>query len=179
MRTTNVYTYHELPDSIKPKVREQIREVLRDIAEIDHEVSYWTEQLENLGFYEVDISYSVYHGQGDGASFSGFISEKDVCKILDIQPTNRDGCVKLYRTEHRYSHENTVSMLGVDEPSDIFLDKHYEAFDEWRVAKCREIHASLEAAWKAEYDDEAIDAFIDSNEPEYVLTHDGRALPFN
>jgi hypothetical protein len=119
-KTITVYTIEEL----SPKAKEKALEKMREIFETDYEFIELdaSEYLKNLGYGDVDISFSGFYSQGDGASFV----TKDGVDILQWfahQPVNVKASFPLtvkflesqginanvYRIDNHYSHENTIS----------------------------------------------------------------------
>ena len=119
-KTYNVYNYGELSGKAKEKAIEWAQECLReDNFSYDDVKSEWAEKLESFGFTDIDIAYSGFWSQGDGASFTGkcevvkFIKatkqSKYYAKLLyQAKKGNLDMSGESYRFTHHYSHENTV-----------------------------------------------------------------------
>lgn len=106
---------------------------------VDHDwwdavYSLWEEKLELLGYHDIQINFSGFYSQGDGASFTGRIHSRKAAQFME----QHDLAVKyphvyalagqhyvslrLQRNSHHYYHENTVSADGemdtVYEPDD-------------------------------------------------------------
>jgi hypothetical protein len=115
-------------ETSRPEITDEIINKYRHI-EVDNNDWYeylideWKEKLEDLGYMEPEISFSGFWSQGDGASFT--------CRWIDLAKwikahglynefrkayvaiTNGDKVeveAKVYRTEHRYFHHNSVSV---------------------------------------------------------------------
>ena len=160
----NAYTFDDLSEEYKVAERESIRYSLIDVTNLSFEIEQLTNELRGLGFYEVEISYSLTYSQGDGASFTAKISEENACKILELPTTgNDDGVIILKRLPSGYVHENTVDCDG--EAPDSVL----EALETWRYKKCKDMYQSLVGAYEEYTSDDAIQDWIDSNEPEYII----------
>lgn len=179
MRTTNVYKFSELEEDQQKKMRDKIRTMLLETADVSDTADFYKEELESLGFYNVEVSYSLGASQGDGASFTGSISEADAAKLvgLDAGPEAEDNILEIRRVCTFYSHENTVSVDWHDYAED-YNEGILEPFREWVKDKCKAMHRGLESALEDCYNDEAIDSWIECAEPEYVVDVEGNAIPF-
>lgn len=130
----NIYKFNELDDFSKDKVREHFRKWFPPEDWHDFLLSSWKERLEKIGFNDVDIKYTGFFSQGDGASFTGKLdvtifldktnsTETGISNIIGqrliklINNNKLDICVEVWRIASLYSHENTV---GVHLNSSIF-----------------------------------------------------------
>lgn len=94
----------------------------------------WVEKLEQVGYDDIEINFSGFWSQGDGASFTGRVYEGDVQKFMDAHNLatkyphiynlagNNYIRLRLSRISHHYYHSNTVEADGemeeVYEPDD-------------------------------------------------------------
>jgi hypothetical protein len=175
--TRDILTFAELNDKQKAKVIDNLRDINVDHDWHDSVFEDTTTILTMLGFTNVDIRFSGFAHQGDGASFTGTFSvpktkkeaKERLSKVKEYAPK-----VKLYdfvdmrfnkeekeaetllvgRLDSRYSHANTVSSDNGD------LTHFVRDFSNY-------IYKSL---WD-EYDyltsDEAIKETIEANEYEF------------
>jgi hypothetical protein len=74
-----------------------------------------TEKLESEGFDDIEIQFTGFNSQGDGASFTGKISDKAIfvnetlgMKVKDIILDNMS--ISVIRTDTRHVHENSVRL---------------------------------------------------------------------
>lgn len=147
---------------------------------------------EDFGMKDVDISFSGFYNQGDGASFIGRVD--DIPKFIraigiedEILPKVMKEIEDVYemrvvRTNSRYVHENTVafeiedlddtvvvlmSPFGVGDIT-IDLDETLEGIElkkkasKWLYEKCKEIYRTLGKAYEEEFSDEAAEEWADS-----------------
>ena len=128
-----VYTIDELKDQF-PEVYKKVIEKQWDINVMhgwyDFIEADYIEQLEKIGFYDIEIQFSGFWSQGDGACFSGnwYKDRVDLSKVnpeelysdniknlysslVDFTNSYFDGsfCIT---TSGRYCHENTMSIDG-------------------------------------------------------------------
>lgn len=120
----------ETPEVTIPK------EVLEEYRDINVDYDWWdctyecfTEMMRDTYSVEVeDIRFSGFWSQGDGASFTGYVS--DLQKFLSFFPSDypmihmlwEDGGevhLRLTRESSRYCHENTVYL---DISTDMFME---------------------------------------------------------
>ena len=161
-----VYTIDELKEQfpeVYKKAIEKNQDINTDFEWYDFIEADYIEQLEKIGFYDIEIQFSGFWSQGDGACFSGnwYKDRVDLSKV-DIEEIYSDSIKNLYgtlveitnscsdgsfciTTSGRYCHENTMSIDGefYDESGEfIYMD------DDRILSECkciaREIYRSLE-----------------------------------
>lgn len=86
------------------------------------EVEHWTAKLELEGYEDVEIQFTGFCSQGDGASFTGNLRNAGLRKFMELHglvESNRavyaiaehiDVWIGLQRTSSRYAHEYTVDV---------------------------------------------------------------------
>jgi hypothetical protein len=192
MRTYKIY---ELPKEAKKAALEEIKNrdsfQDRDI-DLDWVIENETEDLETLGLENVEIAFTGFWSQGDGASFTARVNDipnfiKTVGITDDILPKALKGLEEIYemrivRTDSRYSHENTVrfEIEEMDDTElilmspfglgDITMDLNElleeigleDKASEWVKTKSREIYRKLEKAYNEEFSDETAEEWADS-----------------
>lgn len=132
-----------LGELMKEKKKKYVEDLVEKLVEYEtfdewHEptLSYITDMLEKAGFNGIDISYSGFWSQGDGASFTGnyLHDDNNIYELLKEFPQPPDSLTdllgyltglnakvteaqtdetlnfSLYRSSYHYSHENTVSV---------------------------------------------------------------------
>ena len=192
MRT---YTISELSPEAKKTAIEGIRNdrgfTERDI-DLDWVIENETEDLEALDLENVEISFSGFWSQGDGASFTARVNDipafiKTIGVTDEILPKVLEAFEEVYemrivRTDSRYFHENTV-RFEIEEMDDtelvimsgfgigditVDLNETLEEIglekkaSEWVKAKCKEIYRKLEKAYNEEFSEEAAEEWVDS-----------------
>jgi len=184
------YKIHELPKESKKTAIEEVKN--RDSfynrgIDLDWLIEAEQDELEaEFGLANVEISFSGFSSQGDGASFVGQV--EDIPKFIraigiddDILDKAMNALVDVYdmyivRTDSRYFHENTVrfdieetddtelilmSPFGIGDITidlnDLLGDIGLEAkASQWVRAKSKEIYRELEKAYEEEFSDEAV-----------------------
>jgi hypothetical protein len=188
------YKIHELPKESKKTAIEEIKNrdsfYDRDI-DLDWVIENETEDLEALGLENVEISFTGFWSQGDGASFTARVNDipnfiKTVGITDDILPKALAAFEEVYemrivRLSSRYFHENTVSFeieemddtelilmspFGVGDITidlnDLLGDIGLEAkASAWVKSKSKEIYRKLEKACEDEFSDEAVIEWAD------------------
>jgi hypothetical protein len=195
------YQIHELPKESKKAAIEGFKNqdsfYNRDI-DLDWLVEAEQDELEaEFGLANVEISFSGFSSQGDGASFTARVNDipnfiKTVGITDDIPPKALKGFEEVYemrivRTSSRYFHENTVSFeieemddtelilmsgFGIGDITidlnDLLGDIGLEAkASAWVKAKSKEIYRELEKAYDWEFSDEAVVEWAASMEIEF------------
>ena len=197
MRT---YKIHELPKEAKKAALEEIKNrdsfQTRDI-DLDWVIENETEDLEALGLENVEISFTGFWSQGDGASFTARVNDipnfiKTIGITDEILPKVLAAFEEVYemrivRTDSRYSHENTVrfeieeiddtelilmSPFGIGDIT-VDLDETLEEIElvkkasEWVKSKCKEIYRKLEKAYSEEFSEDAAEEWADQWEIQF------------
>ena len=192
MRT---YTISELSPEAKKTAIEGIRNdrgfTERDI-DLDWVIENETEDLEALGLDNVEIAFTGFWSQGDGASFTARVNDipnfiKSIGVTDEILPKVLAAFEEVYemrivRTDSRHFHENTV-RFEIEEMDDteliimsgfgigditVDLNETLEEIElvkkasEWVKAKCKEIYRKLEKAYDEEFSEETIEEWADN-----------------
>ncbi len=86
--STTVYDYAELKGQAKETARQWLQEAITDRGWWEFVYDTWKDALEQIGFTNVDLSFSGFRSQGDGASFTGDIDLEKLADFLasDIEP---------------------------------------------------------------------------------------------
>ena len=180
MRTIEiaVYRFNELKRDAQDEAIAEERHDL--IVDLDYVLDDWKEKLKNLGYGKVDIWYSGFGNQGDGASFTSEPPEGNIVEAKGIREIVEAVCIgagssgwtDLYiaikRGDSRYCHENTIS-IEAESPtiSSCYLIGIEERAEEVVRGLCREIYQDLETAYNAATSDEAIIELIAAEEYEF------------
>ena len=192
MRT---YEIHELSKASKKAAIEEIKRMdsfAEQDVDLDWVIENETEDLQALGLDNVEIAFTGFWSQGDGASFIGRVD--DIPKFIktigitdEILPKALEAFEDVYemeiiRIDSRYVHENTVrfDISEIDDPeilimtgfglgdvtlnlNDILEEIGFEAkASKWVKDKCKEIYRKLEKAYEGEFSDEAAEQWADS-----------------
>jgi hypothetical protein len=195
------YTIYELSKEAKEKALQSIMNDSifrgRDV-DLDWVVEAEQDELEEgFGLANVEVSFSGFWSQGDGASFTGRVV--DIPKfiraigiqdeILDKAMQALDEVYEMYivRTDTRYSHENTV-RFDIEEPfdtelilmspfgvgditidlNDLLGDIGLEAkASKWVKERSREIYDKLERAYEEEFSEAAAEEWADQWEIQF------------
>lgn len=197
---TKVYTFDELSESAKKKAIDKLRDINTNYEWYSGIIEDITVILKILGFSEVDISFSGFWSQGDGASFTGkyrFNAEWE--KALNEYAPNDEKwkefgialeCASKYlqergegsieaeisRSSHHYYHENTVSF-NVYSSEDMYAsipDDEEDSFKDTCKNIMRHIYKILEEEYVYLSSDEVVIETIKANEYEFM--EDGRQV---
>lgn len=182
----NVYKFDELSEEGKEKVLEKHRDINVDNEEwSDGIIDEWRSKLEGQGFNNVEIAYSGFWSQGDGASFTAKSLDVDkIIKSLGLKASKElleeasageiDGEVK--RTTTMYVHENTTSVFlgyhGENEKVNNEVADLEKQIQEYNYKTNKEIYNELDKAYEYLTSDEQVIETIKSND--YEFTEDGK-----
>lgn len=154
-KTFTVYKYDELSDDAKATALKAIASTLSD----DWDSFILQEETENLeanGYRDIQIFYSGFFSQGDGASFSAMIDvippELVPASLLPILPQLR---ARITQSGH-YAHSNTMDCEliteGVETP---ITDEQYQdiaKFEDALLSLAKEAANAIYSNLEAEYD---------------------------
>ena len=188
--TTKVYTFEELSEQAKDKAREWFREATN--ADFSFESELITEdfeqQLEEYGFTNAKVNWSLSNCQGDGVSFIGKWSGKELLPILKaayggnipIKVTRVIPWLTItFRRKHfRYVHELTVDTIAeienyyVSDRLQNLLNDIENTVDDYRIDICSILEKQGYSQIDYMYSNEYIDELIIANE--YEFTQEGK-----
>jgi len=189
-------------DELDPDIQEQVIDKHRDWNVDDSwwyesTIDYHTDELQKMGFNKVDIYFSGFSSQGDGAVFEcksidfDTILEKFIKEnFRDIYDWYMDGLIEFGFSIHRgssyYSHERTARFevdyvefvydgeLTQKEYDDMKapyqkrIDEFESWMEEWRYDYCHKIYKELENDYEYMTSDEAIKESLIDNEYEFL-----------
>lgn len=169
-----VYQFNELSDAAKERALERWRNG-SDFFD-DFITEEWTAILAACGWSEVEIAYSGFCSQGDGASFTGrfdgadidaakfrnyFTEGSDSDWILDGFREYSAYTAKLNRTSRHYSHENTVGVEWMEQAvGDDSVAVESDETESDFLAHCRRVMREIYRAIEREYDSQMSDEYI-------------------
>lgn len=174
-----IVKYSELSESQKLKVLDRLHDLNTDHEWSEYTIEDATNLLGKLGFSDVKISFSVFSSQGDGASFTATFDVPNTVKELkervkafkaEVPKDNlygfinlrfnkedkEEGNLKVVRTNHFYSHSNTVSS-------------DHEALTVFVRDFSNGLYRRLEKEYEYLISREAIEETIDCNNYEFDL----------
>jgi hypothetical protein len=176
-------------------------EVLDEFRSINVEGSWWTsiykewiDKLEKMGFEDVQINFSGFYSQGDGASFTAkgldllpfMRGEKLGNKYRSVLNLTKAGDAWGYvKRDHSsiYCHENTVSARvdGVVEKSEEVVEYTWSQMSELQEYVTRrvrelskEIYKELEVQYEFLTSDEQVEASLVALE--YLFDEEGHQI---
>lgn len=183
--------YHELSEEAKDKAREWWRGCVHSDSWYAGCVTEdWKQILEHLGFFDVDIYWSGFGSQGDGACFTGswrdrYVEYDKLVEMLGEEKAKEYGeffhkmkvfrdmeiigahCVTLSHRGH-YCHESSI-CYDFDIPNDDEgpLPDFEENFKEACQYLMRKIYRQLEDEYEYQMSDEAVAEAIECNEYDF------------
>lgn len=181
MRTENKIVtyakYNELTEAQKLKVLEKLQDLNVDFQWWDSTYEYIKTQLGLLGFSDIEIQFSGFWSQGDGASFTASFKvpnkkelKERIAALKEYSPDqNLFGFeslnfpkdwhgidCKIFRIDHMYSHYNTISS-------------DHSGLKEFAREFSKGIYKRLEKEYEYRTSREAIEEAIEANDCEFNL----------
>jgi hypothetical protein len=188
------FSFSELPKSIQEIIIERERSSIAENGD-----DYWAEpiiegfheDMEALGLTDIEVSYSGFWSQGDGASFTArvynadnkkFITEALGLKVLPEVAENL--AISIIRISHHYSHENTIEgHVEVDGDDEIekdmgtgmiitinvedSLEPIEDAVTTWARSRSRQLYDDLETVYNEQFKEEHIIEDLEANGVEF------------
>ena len=195
VKQVTYYSFDELSEQAQQRVIDKVRgwDLLSDVFLSDEEfiIQDFKERHPHIG--NMDVRYSGFCSQGDGASFTGYISAEWVIDNLlsdELKTIVRDIDCTFERHSSRYCHENTVSTQLEDifwadhiEESDILrsslMEQHCrdiaDTIEEYRLELCHKLYGELEQGYDDCHSDESIKQMILDND--YLFDINGYIYP--
>ncbi len=147
----NVYEFDELSDKIQEKVIQRFVEQEFEYMNLDFFEEFAKDYIEEKGFEDIEIQYSLSYSQGDGFSFEGtssnnvkFLRENfgEKFVILATSYYVDDLVISVNRSSHQSVHSNSVYFdISINYISDDGSD--YTAYDK-EISKLSELVSELE-----------------------------------
>jgi len=162
VKQVTLYSFDELSEQAQQKAIETARG-WDDLFEPDEQFVLEGFAIQNPHIENMDISYSGFCSQGDGASFTGSINTEWVIDNLlsdELKTIVRD-------MDCRFERNDTLKNSMLDQHYDKILD----AIEEYRVSLCHSLYGELEQAYEQCHSDENIIELIKANE--YLFDIDG------
>lgn len=137
--TRTYLKFEELTDAQKRQVLDRYRDINTDGLDwFDFVYEDYISELKSLGFYDIDICFSGFWSQGDGASFTAKHERGDIYRI------------------GRYYHENSMCIDSDDK--DLLNDAKNIA---------RRLYKDLEKTYDYMTSDEAVSETLVANDYEF------------
>lgn len=179
----NLYTFDELSDKAKQKVLSDLSDINVDYEWYNNELDNQEDELIAIGYKDLDIQFSGFCSQGDGASFTGSVDLHKLNKHLKLDLPGSlldlfdegELQISIVRDTHQYYHERTVSVeISGNLPAQY--DNTLADLQEKITAHVREcsidIYNNLEKQYENLTSEEAIIETINANE--YTFEADGK-----
>lgn len=188
------FSFSELPKEIQEKIIEDEKQHISESGD-----DYWSEpilegfheDMEALGLTDIEVEYSGFWSQGDGASFTArvynadnkkFITEALGLKVLDEVAENL--AISIKRISHHYSHEKTIEgYVEVDGDDEVekdmgtgmiitinvedSLESIEDAVTTWARSRSKKLYDDLETAYNEQFKEEHIIEDLEANGVEF------------
>lgn len=187
-----VYQYDELTEEAKEKAIKDLFDINVNLGDwYEWVLEDWTTKLEAMGFEDIDIQFSGFYSQGDGASFTA--KNIDITKYIESQGLsnrfrvlldvlNKEECRiegRVKRCTWHYSHEHTVDVemefywdeedipIGRESRAEFLLDVLKDCIEDDVRRLSREIYRDLQKEYEFRTSEEAIVDTIKCNELDF------------
>jgi len=179
---TEVVTFDELTPQQQAKVLDNLRDINTDFEWWESSYDFYKILLGYMGFEGVEISFSGFSSQGDGASFTAdrYSYAKDaVKKIREASPTDTAFTQCAKEIQHRYfygitgivcrkstmyAHQNTVEAEIFNSKGEWIGQKPEQEFNTIIRRLMKHIYRQLEEEYDDLTSDEQVKEAIEANE---------------
>lgn len=186
-REYKLYSFDELPDNIRKKVLNELRDI-----NVDQDWYYpieegLIEKLNEMGYDDVKISFTGFWSQGDGASFTANVDLEKWLKFNKLSQKysrviqaeeDHEVVAKIIRIGNHYVHENTIDAEiaggGSDDIINAQINEVEKLLKEDSRRLSRMIYNDLGDYYYDLTSDESVADTIRSNE--YEFTSDGKVF---
>ena len=186
-----VYDFAELDIKVQEKVLEKFRHVNIEYDQDWHQpiVEDFDVDMANWGL-SVDVRFSGFGSQGDGASFTTDTCDTDLLirKLYesghDISETalldSKQISVSIGSNDNHYAHEYTMNTFVYDE-DDILSSEEQEdltkVIDEWARTKARELYKNLEKYYDELTSDDEVMEYFSNND--FMFLENGKVAAWD
>lgn len=156
-------------ESVYRKILEKMSDINTDYDWYEYTISYYTKELEKIGFRDIKIGFSGFCSQGDGANFTGNwcsvtrkMENSDIPCIQAIKillekiGKNHDWnfSIKKGYGGYHYEHENTVTIFDADffHVGQQCRESIGEKLEDEILAACRNVMQEIYTALDKEYE---------------------------
>lgn len=190
MKTVEIHCrkFEEWDEPTQKKILDKHRDINVEYNDwYDCEFEFWKEKLNGLGFEEVEIAFSGFWSQGDGASFTGkvniikWIEVNNPTKFKRLYNLLKSGSLYVYDNTlkkdrwYNYVHWNTTSLYlhiyendNIDRPNiRNLIDQLYDDVLSHHQQLNKEIYRDLENSYDDQVSDEAVEETLRINEYEF------------
>lgn len=159
-RSYTTYKFDELPAYVQGTAVEKLYDLNVDHDWWEFLYDDWKERLEKLGYENVDIMFSGFGSQGDGASFTANINVDQYLKKKKLKAKYKrlgidDIHALVYRESSSYVHENTIDAEVIydgDYRDDPKADKLIEDLEEQIRYEARKLSKDIYKSLGDEHD---------------------------
>jgi hypothetical protein len=184
-----VFDFKELGEEARRKAIDSHRNFLQGVIDLDCETGEFKRLLEMYGFSGVEVYYSGFWSQGDGASFTGRYRYKagalkaikaeftgtwfkDVIEYLELLDGINKKCFYSLRyminTGGRYCHANTMQVNYLQDcHGNRDFSKHEDDITKYVRGIANEFYYLLEKSYNSQFTDEAVIESIKCNDYEF------------
>jgi len=179
-RTYNVYKLDELTPELKEKVIENYQDIYTNYDWYGFIFEEWTEKLEALGYETIEINFSGFYSQGDGASFTAKSIDLDKWLKVHKRTTHYKKLLKdihdyslagLTGEVYRLTHHYKAYIGGYTKYSEL-VDELTAEIEAERYELSKQLYKNLRAEYEYLTSDEAIIETLKANE--YVFNDEGK-----
>jgi hypothetical protein len=189
----SVLRFGDLSDEAKANAIENARDINVDLEDwADPIIEGFVENMNEAGISDVEVEYSGFWSQGDGACFTGVVrGEEDKITLItkelgmNVYPEVIENIyIRIAKNSGRYSHSRTMNAeVEVDGDDEIELDMGtgliipiniqdqceliQARLEEWARGKADELYDKLEKSYDDLCSDEAVSQCLIANEYEY------------
>jgi hypothetical protein len=179
--TTTIYKFSELSKEVQANLIERNR---------DHEIQFhdwhdpitegFTEDMSEAGFEKIETQFSGFHSQGDGACFTGRVTDlrlfMENFENLPQEVRDFDGAMEIAIIKRgetfasRYCHSNTIEANI--EVYDIQMPDFIRAFEttitEWARTQSDKYYKALEEYYEEITSDESVTEVLEEKGEVYL-----------
>ena len=173
LKTIPLYSYDELSKDIQNDLVEEVADKRGRHFDGYPIIEGFVEDMEKYGLSDVDVNWSGFGSQGDGACFTANICFLTCCSILykyntdftkllhRVRENVYDVSAKVVRCgqKNHYVHENTCKVVlsseNLDDMTEAILDSLEELenkLTEWVRSECRSLHDMIQSYYFEQQD---------------------------
>lgn len=178
-KATEIFSFQELSPKAQDKAIENFSQLQAETWSGQDTIDEYKIKLQELGFEGVEIHYSGFYSQGDGASFTA--TRFDIRKAMKASSIasyyksfytiakTQDIRGRVSRISSHYYHENTVKVIFPEyEGYNVQESDTADALTEYVRTLCKELYRLLESDYHYACGEESARAIFEMDDTEYT-----------
>lgn len=152
IKEIKIYSFDELSGAAKERALKAHEEYLSQSFDAEYIMQEWCARLRSVGFSGVEVNYSGFGGQGDGACFTATALDCQLFALSLKKPELMNaaatcGFQATIKHKGRYYYAGSTEIFTTSEESSDLLEQFEAELKKYRLEVGNAIYAELESAY--------------------------------